>query len=90
MDGQPQHAEFTINRLQVAMTLRPGAALLELGERHPIARELDRLLVSKRSLQYQYVPQFEGILHGPEHLTLPLLQHLVATTVAPAPPVVAG
>lgn len=80
MDGQPQRAEFTINRLQVAKSVRPGAAVLELGERHPIARELDRLLVSKRSLQYEYVPQFEGILHGPEHLTLPLLHHLLATT----------
>jgi hypothetical protein len=56
--------------------------VLELGERHPIARELDRLLVSKRSLQYEYVPQFEGILHGPEHLTLPLLKQLLATIAA--------
>jgi hypothetical protein len=28
------------------------------------------------------VPQFEAILHGPEHLTLPLLQRLLATTGA--------
>lgn len=80
MDGQPQRAEFTINRLQVGMSLRPGAARLDLGERHPIARELERLLVSKRSLRYEYVPRFEGILHGPEHLTLPLLRQLVATS----------
>jgi hypothetical protein len=80
MDGQPQQAEFAVNRLQLARSLRPGAALLELGERHPIARELDRLLVSRRSLQYEYVPRFEAILHGPEHLTLPLLQKLVTTT----------
>ena len=39
-----------------------------------LARELDRLLVSRRSLQYEYVPRFEAILHGPEHLTLPLLR----------------
>lgn len=82
MDGQPQQAEFTVNRLQVAKSLRPGAATLELGQRHPVARELARLLVSKRSLQYEYAPQFEGILYGPEHLTLPLLQQLVAMTAA--------
>ncbi len=38
---------------------------------HPIARELGRLLISRRTLQYQHVPRFEAILHGPDHMPPP-------------------
>lgn len=82
MDRQPQRAEFKINQLQVAATIRPGAASLELGRRHPIAQELERLLVSRRPLRYEYVPRLEAILYGPEHLSLPLLQRALAATAA--------
>lgn len=78
LDRQPQLAEFRQHRLDVGSTFRPGAAVLELERRHPIAQELDRLLVARRSLQYEYVPRLEAILYGPEHLTLPLLQRLLA------------
>ncbi len=73
MDLQPQSSEFKINAKQMGVSLSPGAASLELGERHPIARELAGLIVGRRPLQYQYLPSFEGILYGPEHLSLPLL-----------------
>jgi hypothetical protein len=82
MDGQPQQAEFALERLQVGTSKRPGAAVLELGDSHPIARELDRLLVSRRSLWYEYAPRFQAILYGPEHLT-PALMELLVGTVAP-------
>jgi hypothetical protein len=78
MDGQPQRAELKVNQLEVGTSLRPGAATLELGARHPIAHELDRVLISRRSLQYEYVPRFEAILYGPEHLTLPLIRQVLA------------
>ncbi len=84
MDGQPQQTEFKFEQLQVATTLRLGAATLELGGRHPIAKELDRLLVSRRSLQYEYAPRLEGILYGPEHLTVPLLRRLASAVREPA------
>jgi hypothetical protein len=61
---------------------RPSAARLELGDNHPIAKELAQLLVSRRPIQYQYVPRFEGILYGPEHLTLPLIDRLAARSGA--------
>ncbi len=83
MDGQPQQTEFKFEQLQVATTLRPGAATLELGGRHPIAKELDRLLVSRRSLQYEYAAKLEAILYGPEHLTAPLLQRISNATHQP-------
>ena len=73
MDRQPQGSEFKINAKQMGVSLSPGAAKLELGERHPIALELAGLIVGRRPVQYQYLPSFEGILYGPEHLSLPLL-----------------
>jgi hypothetical protein len=72
MDGQPQSAEFKVHQHEVGTTIRPGAATLELGEHHPIALELARLLVSRHPLQYEYAPSFEAILYQPEHLTMPL------------------
>jgi hypothetical protein len=74
MDGQPQAAHFRINQLAVGSTSRRTAAALELGERHPIARELDRLLVSRKPGHYESCPRFEAILFGPEHPTLPLMR----------------
>jgi len=83
MDGQPQSAQFKIHQLQYGMSSRRGAAVLELAERHPIALELRRLLVSRKPLQYEYVPQSESILFGPEHQT-PLLAQRWSQAIAAA------
>lgn len=82
MDKQPQQAEFKVDELELGRSMRLGAASVELGAQHPIARELERLLVSRRSLQYEYVPKLEAILYGPEHLSMPLLKRLLAATAA--------
>ncbi len=74
MDGQPQSSEFKIDAKALGVSLMPRGARLTLGERHPIARELSGLLLSCRPLQYQYVPSFEGILYGPDRLSLPLIE----------------
>ena len=85
MDRQPQHSEFKINAIEMGVSLRPGAASLQLGDRHPIARELSGLLVSRRPIQYQYLARFEGILYGPEHLSLPLISRFAVRSGAPDP-----
>ncbi len=85
MDRQPQGSEFKINAKQMGVSLSPGAARLELGERHPIALELAGLIVGRRPVQYQYLPSFEGILYGPEHLSLPLLSQLAAQSESAQP-----
>lgn len=74
MDRQPQSAEFKLNLLEAGTSWRPTAAVLELGTRHPIATELDGLLLRRQSLYYQLMPRLEGILYGPEHLTFPLIE----------------
>jgi acetoacetate decarboxylase len=83
MDRQPQSSEFKIHANEMGLSLSPMAAKLQLGERHPIAIELSRLLVSMRPLQYQYIPSFEGILYGPEHLSLSLLGTLIEQRTMP-------
>lgn len=84
MDRQPQSSEFKINAIEMGVSLSPQAATLELGERHPIARELADLIVRRRPLQYQYLASFEGILYGPEHLSLPLLAQYAAQSASAA------
>lgn len=76
MDRQPQSSEFAINALQLGISSRRSAGELTLGAHHPIARELRRVLLSHRPVQWQYLPAFEGVLYGPEHLTAPLLRRL--------------
>ncbi|MGZ4199387.1 MAG: acetoacetate decarboxylase family protein, partial [Thermoleophilia bacterium] len=60
MDGQPQLAELKMNETQKGICHRPGAAQLALGQRHPVALELDRLLVSRRSVHYERTPRMEA------------------------------
>ena len=74
MDRQPQSSEFKLNSPAVGSSLRPGMAELKLGGRHPIALELKQALVSTKAINLMYMSSFEGILYGPEHMTLPFLQ----------------
>jgi len=89
MDGQPQSSEFKINTLEAGHTSRPGVVSLTLGEHHPIARELARLLVSRRAVHVQQLNRFEGILYGPDHHTLPLLARALRGATISEPTVVA-
>ncbi len=86
-DRQPQESEFKLNVIASGRSLRSGAARLELGARHPIARELADVLVSRRSIYYELMAPFEGILYGPEHLSLPLIRKALAMTEAGEPAV---
>jgi len=87
MDRQPQESEFKLNIVASGRSLRAGAAALDLGERHPIARELADVLVSRRSIYYELMAPFEGILYGPEHFSLPLIHKALAMTDAGEPAV---
>jgi hypothetical protein len=83
MDGQPQSAQVKFNQLQCGASWRRDAAVLELGERHQIALELRRLLVSRKPLYYEYVPRYEAILFAAEHQT-PLLAQRSSQAIAAA------
>ncbi len=90
MDRQPQSAEFKINAIEMGVSLSPAAATLQLGGRHPIARELADLIAWRRPIQYQYTARFEGILYGPEHLSLPLIAKAAQATADTAAQATAG
>jgi hypothetical protein len=74
MDGQQQTAHLREHQLTVGTTYRPDAAHLEVSTDHPIARVLDRLLIRRQPLFYESCSHLEGILFGPERLTLSLIQ----------------
>jgi hypothetical protein len=78
MNGQPQRGEVRMNQLQQGMSCRLGVARIELGDAHPIARELSDVLLSRQSIVYNLVPRQEAILYGPDHLTVPLLRRVLA------------
>ena len=82
MDRQPQSSEFKIGAAAMGETFNPGAATLTLGRTHPIARELDTMLLWHRPIYYHHLARFEGILYGPEHLTAPLLHRALAASPA--------
>jgi hypothetical protein len=73
MDGQSQGAELEAHLVPAAHGGPRDPATLELGRDHPVAHELDRLLLSQRALGYLSAPGLEAILFGPERLTLPLV-----------------
>lgn len=73
---QPQHTEFKMNALKLGISINPADVELEIGQTHPIARELSRTLLSKRALMYFSIPSVQIILYGPENLSLPLINYL--------------
>lgn len=83
MDRQPQRSEFKIETPARGRSFRLGAARLELADGHPIARELAGAVVSNRSTYYELMSRFQGILYGPEHLTLPLVDKISRHRVGP-------
>jgi hypothetical protein len=82
MDGQPQTAQLKVNQLELGRARLRRVASLELGDHHPIARELGRLLASKMPLQYEHCPRFEAILFGPQHLTPALARRVIDASEA--------
>ncbi|MBJ7458787.1 MAG: acetoacetate decarboxylase family protein [Thermoleophilaceae bacterium] len=73
---EPQSSEFKILAHDTGRSIRRGAATLELADRHPIARELHNVLLSRRSIAAVYSPRIEGILYGPHHATPEVLEKL--------------
>lgn len=67
-DGNPQHADILINAINFGISYNPTLLSLELGNEHPIAKELNEIIIYKKAIQYQYIPSFQAILYGPSRL----------------------
>lgn len=81
-ERQPQSSEFKLHAATAGQTGRLGAATIEVGAAHPIALELRDLLLSNKSIGAQWSEKLEGILYGPEHLMLPLVDDVLSRTHA--------
>lgn len=67
-DGVPLVANVVMQPIAFGQSMRPQAARLTLGERHPIARSLRGLGLGRWPLLFQYAPVMEAILYGPRNL----------------------
>jgi Acetoacetate decarboxylase (ADC) len=76
LQGQPICLEFRLNVLEYGMSMKPADAELELGN-HPVAAELKNLLLSTRPLMYMNATKAQGILFGPEGISMPVLEQYV-------------
>ena len=76
MDRQPQWTEFRVNAVEFASSWNSRNVKVELGD-HPISRELEDVLISKRSLAYMYMPKMQAILYGPMRMSPHLLLELL-------------
>jgi hypothetical protein len=73
-DGQIQSGEFKLWASGSGRTLQPGAATLTLGSNHPIAQELNEVLISTKSMAASYIPSIIGILYGPDRISANMIQ----------------
>lgn len=76
LQGQPTGLEFRLNVREYGMSVKPTDTELELGD-HPVAKELQRLLLSTKPLMYLYAPKTQGILFGPEGISMPVLEQFL-------------
>lgn len=77
-----QVADHEFRLTDVGFDLRPGAARLELHSDHPIARDLDDVLISRKALAYVDARNLQALLGMPQRLTPALLQRLSAAAEA--------
>jgi Acetoacetate decarboxylase (ADC) len=64
-DGRDQVSEVRVTALEQGWSVRPGAARLVLGDRHPRARELAGALLGTRSLAASSMPRSQSLLFEP-------------------------
>lgn len=74
---QPQKTEFKVNARKFGISLNPKDVELQLGMKHPIARELSKALLTTKAVTYFSMPSTQFILYGPENLSLPLINFLI-------------
>ena len=77
-DGCIQTADHVFDLRKVGMSLLPGTTKIELLSDHPIARDLDDVLLTKRSMSSVYAASLQALLHEPDRMSLSLAKRLLA------------
>lgn len=74
---QPQQTEFAVNARSLGISPGPRDVELQIGMKHPVARALERALITKKAIGSFSMPSAQFILYGPGNLSLPLLDFLL-------------
>ena len=67
-DDCAQHTDVLMFAKKFGKSFNPKHLRLELGENHAIAKELGGALLRRRPIMYQYAPECQAILYGPNRL----------------------
>jgi len=79
-NGALQTADHIFAMHDIGFSITPGASRLELLSDHPIARDLDDVLLTKSSLISAFAPSLEAILHEPDRMSLSLARQLLSAS----------
>lgn len=76
-NGCIQTADHVFDLHKVGMSLLPGTTRIELLSDHPIARDLNDVLLTKRSMSSVYAASLQAVLHEPDRMSLSLAKRLL-------------
>lgn len=77
-DGRMQTADQVFDLRAIGISLSPGGTRLELLSDHPIARDLDDVLLTKSSLSSAFAASLQAVLHEPDRMSLSLAKRLLS------------
>ncbi len=81
-NGCLQTADHLFDLHGIGLSLVPGGTRLELLSDHPIARDLDDVLLAKSSLGSAFAASLQAVLHEPDRMSLSLAKHLLGAAQA--------
>lgn len=67
-DGIPLVANVIVDPIEYAQKFMGNEVTLEIGNSHPICKELREIELSKNPVLYQYIPLNQAVLFGPRNL----------------------
>jgi hypothetical protein len=76
-NGCIQTADHVFRMHKLGISLLPGRTKLELLSDHPIAKDLDDVLLAKTSIGSAFAPSLQAVLHEPDRMTLTLSRTLL-------------
>lgn len=76
-DGLPMTEETKMLANDFGLSVKAGDLVLELGDRHPMARELEDVLYSTRALCYIYAPKSNLLIYEPGRMAPDVFKEFV-------------
>jgi len=76
-DGCIQTADHVFDLRTMGISIVPGRTRLKLLSDHPIARDLQDVLLTKKAICSAYTPTLQALLHEPDRMSLTLARKLL-------------